>query len=218
MIAIGSSGCAALLNLGQDKISVVSIPDGAEVSVDGVSLGTTPLTKRIRRKYTPSEFMIDFSGQFYSVEVSTSFNIVSLLNSGNFVGWLLDGASASLADYNPEIVAIVLPSANRYEAIEFERYWEGQNRDLRRQNIVSVLAISAGLIGGGLASYGIYRSMIGSDDVDFEWKVVGGLIAAAGGLSIVVTIPISTIAIWQFANPRVKVYHPPPYRQGLSGE
>ncbi len=54
ILAVTSSGCAAITAGSTDELKVNSTPPGAQVRVDGVPTATTPATIRVSRKRPPT--------------------------------------------------------------------------------------------------------------------------------------------------------------------
>ena len=57
--AIILQSCASMMNGKTQSVAFNSTPQGAKVSVDGVTIGTTPITTEVRRKSKKINFSMD---------------------------------------------------------------------------------------------------------------------------------------------------------------
>lgn len=131
------SGCCTLVNTANQKISILSSPTGACVSIDDTKCGKTPLTKRLSRKkmhtvkielegYTPFEITMNrsISGWIWG-------NVIF----GGLIGIIIDVADGSIYKLTPEQISTELQKNNAsylYEndqlyvsvALEHDQSWQ----------------------------------------------------------------------------------------------
>ena len=86
------SGCATVFSGSQDKISVYSEPEGAEVKVDGVAVANTPAVLSLSKK---TSHMITISAESYRPEY---FTVENSLGAGWLVLDVLTGVVPVIAD------------------------------------------------------------------------------------------------------------------------
>lgn len=100
-VAITFSSCATLFTGTKDTIKFDSTPQGATVYKDGVELCKTPCSYPVKRDL--NETHIEYRLDGYETRVFTldqEFNIVSVLNLGNVVGWAIDAVTGSIMKYD----------------------------------------------------------------------------------------------------------------------
>lgn len=100
--ALAISGCATLFTGSSDTISFSSEPPGASVLIDGLTVGTTPVTVPVRRSgLGDRQVTIQLEGyQPRTFTLSKKFNAVSILNLGNVLGWGIDVATGAVMSYD----------------------------------------------------------------------------------------------------------------------
>lgn len=100
LIAILLSGCASIIKGTSQTVTFTSVPDGAEVLVDGMSRGVTPLTLKLKKNEYES-VMIKKSGYRPIVgNLEKSYDAVALLN----ISWdssTTDMVSGAAYEYEP---------------------------------------------------------------------------------------------------------------------
>ena len=108
-ISLILTSCATILTGSQRQIQVDSYPSGARVEVNGMDYGRTPAT--IQLKGSSSSPIITIKADGYesrTIIPVSSFNVVSILNLGNFLGWGIDFASGALWVYDPKYYSVEL--------------------------------------------------------------------------------------------------------------
>lgn len=98
---IGFSSCATLFTGTKDTIRFDSNPQGATVYKDGVELCKTPCSVPIKRDI--NETHIEYRLDGYETRIFTldqEFNVVSVINLGNLLGWAIDIVSGSIMRYD----------------------------------------------------------------------------------------------------------------------
>ncbi len=95
------TSCATIFTGTKDTLRFDSNPQGARVYVDGLEVGKTPCTTSVKRSLTEKFAEIRLEG--YETRVITldrTFNVVSVINLGSFLGWAIDAATGALIKYD----------------------------------------------------------------------------------------------------------------------
>ena len=100
-VAVSTSGCASLFSGSTDTISFTSDPSGAEVLMDGIVQGRTPLTIPVKRAgFGDQNVTLRMDGQNpVTFKLQDGFNTVSLLNVFVPVGFIVDAVTGSITKY-----------------------------------------------------------------------------------------------------------------------
>lgn len=103
------SSCGTLFTGTKDRITFNSTPPGARVSINGIEQGVTPLTMKVKRSLndTDAEFKLD-GYETKLITLSKGFNVVSVINLGNLLGWGIDALSGSVMKYDQKSYDITL--------------------------------------------------------------------------------------------------------------
>jgi uncharacterized protein YceK len=107
------SSCATVFTGTRDTISFNSTPEGAMVYKDGLELCKTPC--RIPIKRSLNDVDIEFKLDGYETRLFTldkEFNIVSVINLGNLLGWAIDAATGSIMKYDRKSYELELKQKN----------------------------------------------------------------------------------------------------------
>lgn len=102
------SSCATIFTGTTSNIVFNSVPDGAEVKIDGFSIGTTPVDYRIKKSDDP---IITFEKGGYKMKYITlqkSFNPISLLNTIFIYAWALDFGLGSFQKFDEKFIKLYL--------------------------------------------------------------------------------------------------------------
>ena len=102
------SSCATIFTGTTSNIVFNSVPDGAEVKIDGFSIGTTPVDYRIKKSDDP---IITFEKRGYKTKYTTlqkSFNPISLLNTIFIYAWALDFGLGSFQKFDEKFIKLYL--------------------------------------------------------------------------------------------------------------
>ncbi len=104
LLSLFLSSCATVFSRSYDILTFNSLPEGAEVWIDGKNIGKTPVTKRLDRdtfanrrvtirhdRYEPAQFTL-----------SKSLNKVAIFNSTLWPSWITDALSGSMIMYAPD--------------------------------------------------------------------------------------------------------------------
>jgi len=95
------SSCSALFTGTKDDISFKSNPTGATIYKDGIELCKTPCTIKMKRSFGDTNVELKLDGYETRVfKMDKAFNIVSVLNLGNLLGWAIDAATGAVMKYD----------------------------------------------------------------------------------------------------------------------
>lgn len=95
------SGCSTLFTGTKDNISFKSNPSNATIYKDGIELCKTPCTIKMKRAVGNSNIEMKLDGYETRVfKMDKAFNIVSVLNLGNLLGWAIDAATGAVMKYD----------------------------------------------------------------------------------------------------------------------
>ncbi|HSV87908.1 MAG TPA: PEGA domain-containing protein [Bacteroidales bacterium] len=103
------TSCATIFTGTSDRMSFTSEPPGATVFIDGNERCITPCNVRVTRSLNERDVTISLYG--YEVRMITldrEFNLVSILNLGNLLGWGIDALSGAIFMYEPESYHVTL--------------------------------------------------------------------------------------------------------------
>jgi hypothetical protein len=95
------TGCATIFTGTKDRIAFSSTPSGATIYKDGVEICTTPCNYKIKRSLNDTE--VEFKLDGYETRLITldkEFNLVSIINLGNLLGWGIDALSGAVMKYD----------------------------------------------------------------------------------------------------------------------
>ena len=96
-----SSGCATLFNGTSDRVRIVSDPSGAEVYVDGVREGVTPLNKSFASKYDHQVVLRKEGYKDAAFEMNQAPNIAFFFNVLFLPGFIVDLLTERHWDIDP---------------------------------------------------------------------------------------------------------------------
>lgn len=107
------TSCATLFTGTKDTIRFNTEPQGATVYIDGVEQCKTPCTIELKRDIndTNVEFKLD-GYETRLITLSKEFNVVSVLNLGNLLGWGIDAISGAVMKYDRKAYDITLDKNN----------------------------------------------------------------------------------------------------------
>jgi len=103
------SGCATLLTGTKDTITFNSKPTGAIIYKDGVEQCKTPCTIRVKRNLGDTDIEYKLDGyETRLITLDKEFNVLSVLNLGNLLGWGIDALSGAVMKYDRKAYDITL--------------------------------------------------------------------------------------------------------------
>lgn len=97
-----SAGCATIFSGTSDDITFRSEPSGAQVMIDGIMVGTTPVTVPVDRPgLEDARVTVQLSGYDpRTFELDKEFNTVSILNVFVWPGFIVDALTGALFKYD----------------------------------------------------------------------------------------------------------------------
>ena len=110
VLAMGTSGCATILDGSSQPLTFNSSPNGARIYVNGMELGTTPLTMAVKRSKTTMILAKKdgYEDQQLALQTKTNFTFWGNIISGGFVGSTTDYFSDAMIEYSPNMYYITL--------------------------------------------------------------------------------------------------------------
>jgi len=107
------TSCGTLFTGTKDRITFNTNPPGATIYIDGVEQGVTPLTMKVKRSLSDKDVEFKLDGyETRLITLSKEFNIVSVINLGNLLGWGIDALSGSVMKYDQKSYDITLKNKN----------------------------------------------------------------------------------------------------------
>lgn len=117
LMALGTfmfSSCATLFTGTKDRISFNTQPPGAKIFIKGVEEGVTPVTMKVKRSLSDTDVEFKLDGyETKLVTLSKEFNIISVINLGNLIGWGVDALTGSVMKYDKKTYDITLDNDKR---------------------------------------------------------------------------------------------------------
>jgi len=95
-ICLSATSCATIFTGSTEKINFDSNVKGAIVEFDGVEVGETPFTLKVKKSFNGTIKMSSDGYQDKNFELMKSFNGVSILNLSNLLGWIIDYATGAI--------------------------------------------------------------------------------------------------------------------------
>ena len=108
------SSCATIFTGTRDSINFNTEPPGAMVFINGIEECRTPCTVRVKRDINAPDVEFRLDGyQTRLITLSQEFNIVSVLNLGNLLGWAVDVLTGAIMKYDRRSYNLELTEATR---------------------------------------------------------------------------------------------------------
>ncbi len=108
------SSCATVFTGTKDRIAFNSSPSGAIVYIDGIEQCKTPCSVKVKRGIDDKDVEIKLDGYETRIfELDKEFNIVSVLNLGNLLGWGIDVLSGAVYKYDRKTYDFTLTKSNK---------------------------------------------------------------------------------------------------------
>jgi hypothetical protein len=118
-IVVACSSCATIFTGTRDTIQFNSNPSGAVIYRDGLEICKTPCSFPIKRSI--NDPLIEMKLDGYQTRVFTldkSFNVVSILNVGNLLGWGIDILTGSIMRYDRKTYSLDLTIDKKLNALQ----------------------------------------------------------------------------------------------------
>ena len=100
-VLVAAPGCATLFSGSSDTITFNSEPSGADVVIDGLSRGRTPVSVPVKRAgFGDRTVTLRLDGYDpVTFQLADGFNAVSILNVFVPIGFIVDAATGSITKY-----------------------------------------------------------------------------------------------------------------------
>lgn len=109
LITFFLSSCATLFTGTKDRITFNSNPSGATIYIDGVEQCKTPCAMKVTRSINDNDVEFKLDGyETRLITLSKEFNVVSVVNLGNLIGWGVDALSGAVMKYDQKSYDITL--------------------------------------------------------------------------------------------------------------
>ena len=103
------SSCATVFTGTKDRITFNSNPSGAMIYIDGVEQCRTPCSMEVTRSINDTDVEFKLDGyETRLITLSKEFNVISIINLGNLLGWGIDALSGAVMKYDRKIYDIIL--------------------------------------------------------------------------------------------------------------
>ena len=118
IISFLMTSCATIFTGTKDRITFNSTPAGATIYKDGVEQCTTPCTLKVKRSLSDTDIEYKLDGyETRLITLDKEFNIVSVINLGNLLGWGIDALSGAVMKYDKKVYDITLSKNNKTSMI-----------------------------------------------------------------------------------------------------
>ena len=112
------TSCATIFTGTKDRISFKTNVPGATVYINGVEQCKTPCSTNVKRKLGDTEVEIKLDGyETRLITLDKEFNIVSVINLGNLLGWGIDAISGAVMKYDRKAYDIDLKKDTKTSSI-----------------------------------------------------------------------------------------------------
>ncbi len=113
------TSCATVFTGTKDRITFNSTPTGATIYKDGVEQCKAPCTIRVKRSLGDTDIEYKLDGyETRLITLDKEFNIVSVINLGNLLGWGIDALSGAIMKYDKKTYDITLQKGTKTSKIE----------------------------------------------------------------------------------------------------
>ena len=118
IISLMMTSCATIFTGTKDRITFNSTPAGATINKDGVEQCKTPCTLPVKRSLGDTEIEYKLDGyETRLITLDKEFNVVSVINLGNLLGWGIDALSGAVMKYDKKVYDITLSKNNKTSMI-----------------------------------------------------------------------------------------------------
>lgn len=98
------SGCATVFTGTKQTIQINSSPPAADIEVDGIKVGVTPMAVPLKKGFTGQTLTLKLDGyESKTFKPAVTFNPVSVLNLLGVIGFAIDAATGSMMKYDPQV-------------------------------------------------------------------------------------------------------------------
>jgi hypothetical protein len=133
------TSCATIFTGTKDVISFDSEPKGAMVYIDGLEVCRTPCRTPVKRSLEGKQVELSLDGyETRVILLDTKFNLVSVLNLGNILGWGIDALTGTIMRYDRKNYKVELQKSKRVSY-----YFENAEKiEVDSKNKVVTLSVS----------------------------------------------------------------------------
>ncbi len=118
IISLLMTSCATIFTGTKDRITFNSTPAGATIYKDGVEQCKTPCTLKVKRSLSDTDIEYKLDGyETRLITLDKEFNVVSVINLGNLLGWGIDALSGAVMKYDRKVYDITLSKNNKTSMI-----------------------------------------------------------------------------------------------------
>lgn len=123
-----TTSCASIFTGSKRSVLFESEPSGANVYVNGMDMGKTPINLRVA-----ADDRIDFRLEDYrerAVIMDSKFNLVAILNGFSLIGWGIDALTGSLKRVDTKYVKVTLEKEEKTAFMDYMK-----NGDISSVNV-----------------------------------------------------------------------------------
>ena len=103
------SSCATVFTGSKQTVQINSMPPAADIEVDGVKVGVTPMAVPLKKGFTGQTLSLKLDGyETKTFQPTTTFNPVAILNLFGLIGWAVDAATGAMMKYDPKVYDLQL--------------------------------------------------------------------------------------------------------------
>jgi hypothetical protein len=118
IVSLFMTSCATIFTGTKDRITFNSTPAGATIYKNGVEQCKTPCTLNVKRSLNDTDIEYKLDGyETKLITLDKEFNVVSVINLGNLLGWGIDALSGAIMKYDQKVYDITLSKNNKTSMI-----------------------------------------------------------------------------------------------------
>ncbi|QNK62375.1 PEGA domain-containing protein [Pedobacter sp. PAMC26386] len=103
------SSCATIFTGTKQTVQINSEPPAAEIQVDGIKAGITPMAVPLKKGFTGQTISLKLDGyETKTFQPVTAFNPVAIINLIGIIGWAVDAGTGAMMQYDPKVYDIKL--------------------------------------------------------------------------------------------------------------
>lgn len=135
--ALLSVSCATVFSDSSDIINFTSVPEGADIFVNGRKIGQTPMSEKFDRDtFSKSSVQVKLAGyEEQRFTLQKQLNKIALINFTFWPSWATDALSGNMVQYNPNSYHIFLKPEKSAQK-SFETQGKVQEFVLRQYNVL----------------------------------------------------------------------------------
>jgi hypothetical protein len=107
--ALTFTSCATIFTGSRQTVKIQTVPPGADVQVNGESMGKTPTEVSLKKGFNPESIVLKKDGyDTKTFSPAVTFNAVAVLNLFGLLGWAIDAATGAMMKYEKKYYEITL--------------------------------------------------------------------------------------------------------------